>query len=205
MKKTLAIAAVLILTFAAGIFSTGCGPKNNVDIWTKKLEKKNLSESTELQYRLNLAYALDEQKRYDEALKQYDLILAKKNPKYHFIATNNKGNTLYNLERYEEALVLFEALVKDKPKDPTLWNNIAHCYHGLQKYDKAHEAYTKSLKLNPGYRQAQEGLNYLKQDMARAASAPKGEAPKKETAAPGEKTPDAEKAPAEEKAPAKTK
>jgi len=208
MKKTLAIAAVLILSFAAGIFSTGCGPKNPADFWAKKLEKKGLSQSDELKYRLNLAYALDEQKRYDEALKQYNLILAKKDPKYHYIATNNMGNTLYNLERYQEALALFESLVKDKQNDPTLWNNIAHCYHGMQQYGKAKKAYEKALKLRPGYRQAEEGLQYLKQDMARAATAQQqGGARKGEKAAPaatGTAAP-AGKAPEAGKAPAKTK
>ena len=185
MRKTLALAALMIFSLAAASLLSGCGPKDAAAYWGKKLENKNLTQEKELEMRLNYAYALDEQKRYDEALKQYDIIISKKVKKYEYIANNNKGNTLYKLERYHDALKNFEALVESRPKDSLLWNNIAHCYHGLKRYDKALEAYNKALALNPQNRPAQEGLNYLKQDMERAKTQP---AEKTDEAAPaGEK------------------
>lgn len=204
MKRIVIFSAVLICACAAMMIATGCNKSDNVEYWRNKLKKQS-PENVELDYRLNLAYALDEEGKklvdtgknlesngkrkeaddkyrqanqfFQEAVGEYDKILAKNNAKFRYKAMNNKAETLYNMQKYEDALAVFLVLVKEQPDNTLLHNNVAHCYHGLKQYTQALAEYNEALRLAPDNKQAQIGLGYLKQDMQNAAkSAPKGAA-----------------------------
>lgn len=173
MKSYITKACLLLISIVfASAFLTGCGPKDNSDYWRSKLKKAN-SESQKLEYMLNLAQALDSEKRYAEAVKEYDAILATKSKKHFFIAMNNKGFTLFNMGKYEEALPIFQALSAnppDKKFSTSLHSNIAMCYHKMKKYDLALKEYNLALELNAENKNAKVGLGILRQDLQQQAA-----------------------------------
>lgn len=173
MKSYITKACMLLITIVfATAFLAGCGPKDNSDYWRSQL-KKAKSDSQKLEYMLNLAQALDSEKRYAEAVKQYDAILATKSKKHYFIAMNNKGFTLFNMGKYEEALPIFQALSAnppDKKFSTSLHSNIAMCYHKMKQYDKALKEYNLALELNPDNKNAKVGLGLLRQDLQQQAA-----------------------------------
>ncbi len=173
MERNFSKACKILLTIVfASAFIAGCAPKDNSDYWRSQL-KKAKSNSQKLEYRLNLAQALDSEKRYAEAVKEYDAILAAKSKKHYFIAMNNKGFTLYNMGKYEEALPIFQTLSANPPEakfKTNLHGNIAMCYHKMKQYDKALQEYNLALELNPDNKNAKVGLGILRQDLQQKAA-----------------------------------
>ena len=58
--------------------------------------------------------ALDNLKRYEEAIAAYDQAI-RLNPNYA-VAYNNKGLALHNLKRYEEAIAAYDQAIRLEPK-----------------------------------------------------------------------------------------
>jgi tetratricopeptide (TPR) repeat protein len=63
-----------------------------------------------------------------------------------FIEKINKGNKLFEEKKYDEAIKLFEELIKEKPELKMINQNIGNCYFAMEKYEKAVEYYKKALK-----------------------------------------------------------
>ncbi len=63
-----------------------------------------------------------------------------------FLDKINKGNKLFEEKKYEEAIKLFEELIKAKPELKMINQNIGNCYFAMEKYEKAIEYYKKALK-----------------------------------------------------------
>lgn len=61
----------------------------------------------------------------------------------------NKGTTLMNEEKYEEALKEFKAAVTIDPKFAFCWDHIGICNRRLKNYEEALIAYKKSLEIDP--------------------------------------------------------
>ncbi|MDJ0557459.1 MAG: tetratricopeptide repeat protein [Microcoleaceae cyanobacterium MO_207.B10] len=63
----------------------------------------------------------------------------------------NRGNHLYRLERFEEALVAFERSIKIKENFYPAWYGKGNVLSGLGRYDAAIEAYKKTVKIKPDF------------------------------------------------------
>jgi Flp pilus assembly protein TadD len=72
--------------------------------------------------RMNLAYAYEQEKRYDEAIYHYEKILALK-PKD--VTARNNLAVLYDKKgRYDEAMQEFEGILQDEPKNALAAKNL---------------------------------------------------------------------------------
>jgi tetratricopeptide (TPR) repeat protein len=60
-----------------------------------------------------------------------------------------EGNALYNEKKYEEAIAVYENLVKANPDAYIIYLNIGNCWFELEQYDKAEENYKKVLEKDP--------------------------------------------------------
>lgn len=63
----------------------------------------------------------------------------------------NRGNHLYRLERFEEALVAFERSIKVKENFYPAWYGKGNVLSALGKYDAAIDAYQKTVKIQPDF------------------------------------------------------
>lgn len=57
-----------------------------------------------------------------------------------------KGNDLFNQEKYEEAISSYQKIVEKFPDAFILYRNIGNCYFQMEKYDMAEEYYLKVLE-----------------------------------------------------------
>ncbi|WP_041237853.1 serine/threonine-protein kinase [Gloeothece citriformis] len=66
----------------------------------------------------------------------------------------NKGNTLYQLQRYQDALQAYEASLDTNPNNPPTWKGKGDALQALKRYQNALEAYDEAIQLQPNYWQA---------------------------------------------------
>jgi tetratricopeptide (TPR) repeat protein len=93
---------------------------------------------------------LFKQKRFVDAEVKYKKAL-KENPNYS-TAGYNLGNAVYEQNRFEEALPLYELVAKSAGETETReksFHNMGNVMMKQKQYDKAIEAYKSSLLLNP--------------------------------------------------------
>lgn len=69
-----------------------------------------------------------------------------------------KGNSLFDEKKYEEAIKVFEGILQQEPEAYIINLNIGHCYFQMEKYDKALEYYQKVLDRQPENKNAMLGL-----------------------------------------------
>ncbi|HLP19121.1 MAG TPA: tetratricopeptide repeat protein [Chitinophagales bacterium] len=98
--------------------------------YKKALDKKNnMPEAT-----FNLGDAVYEQKRYDEAIKQFQLS-AQTNPDKGVKAKayHNLGNTFMQQNKWQEAVNSFKEALKNNPKDAETKYNLAYANERLRE------------------------------------------------------------------------
>jgi Ca-activated chloride channel family protein len=82
--------------------------------------------------------------------------------KHALVALYNKANTLYKLNKGEEALALYDQLIANTAAKPDLLAKIHYnkgvIYSASQKLPQSIEAYKQALRLNPEDNQARENL-----------------------------------------------
>ena len=66
----------------------------------------------------------------------------------------NKGNTLKELKRYDEALNHYDKAIHLKPDYAQAWNNKAITLQELKRYEEALNHYDKAIQLKPDYNEA---------------------------------------------------
>ncbi|MBK1989479.1 tetratricopeptide repeat protein [Sphaerospermopsis aphanizomenoides BCCUSP55] len=66
----------------------------------------------------------------------------------------NQGNTLLQLQRYEDALAIYEQVVNIKPTYPQGWYGQGKALFKLKKYQESLIAYDKAIQLQPDYLEA---------------------------------------------------
>lgn len=95
-------------------------------------------------------------KQFPQALASADKYLATspRDPQMRFLKGVIQGETA----KTAEAMESFSQLNRDYPELPEPYNNLAVLYAGLGEYDKAREALTMALRLNPRYATAHENL-----------------------------------------------
>ncbi|MDC1384048.1 sulfotransferase, partial [Candidatus Puniceispirillum sp.] len=74
---------------------------------------------------------------------------------------NNKGNTLKELYRFDEALAAYSKAISFKPKYAIAFNNRGNTYKDLNQVDAALADYKKAIFLKPDYAQAHRQISSL--------------------------------------------
>ena len=64
-------------------------------------------------------------------------------------AALNEGNTLFNEEKYEEAIGVFSKILEENPEVYVINKNIGNSYFQMEKYEEAEEYYRKVLEKEP--------------------------------------------------------
>lgn len=78
-------------------------------------------------------------------------------PKNIFLL-NLKANCLRALERFDEALEVYEYAIRVNPDVPELYNNMGNTYNSIDNAKKAKESFEKALGLKQNYFEAQINL-----------------------------------------------
>jgi cytochrome c-type biogenesis protein CcmH/NrfG len=85
------------------------------------------------------------------------------------------GNLYFDAERYDDAIMWYEAAVKLAPKDVNLSTDLGVCYYYTNQPDKALAQFDKSLALDPKHTKTLLNLGIVrafgKQDLAGATKA----------------------------------
>ena len=97
----------------------------------------------------NRGIALQDLRRYDEALLSYDKAISI-NPNYAE-AYSNRGNTLKELQRYDEALLSYDQAISIKPEFVDAHSNRGVILKELQRYDEALLSCDQAISINPNY------------------------------------------------------
>jgi tetratricopeptide (TPR) repeat protein len=84
---------------------------------------------------------------HEEALASFDKALELQ-PEF-YIAWGNRGNALFNLERYEEAIASFDKALEIKPDSHNAWNNRGNALFNLERYEEAIASFDKALEIKP--------------------------------------------------------
>jgi tetratricopeptide (TPR) repeat protein len=71
-----------------------------------------------------------------------------------------QANTLYDLQRYKDALNSYQEAVKIKPNYAQAWNGQAKTLSELKEYKDALTAYDKAIQLQPSYSEAWSGRGF---------------------------------------------
>jgi len=111
-----------------------------------KAVKQNPHSANAFNYR---GLALDELKRFDEAILSYDKAIKLK-PDYAE-AYNNMGTALDELKRFDEAILSYDRAIKLKPDYAEAYNNMGTALDELKRFDEAILSYDKAIKLKPDY------------------------------------------------------
>jgi len=96
------------------------------------------------------------QGQYPQALEQVDKYLAgkPKDAQGRFL----KGIVLTEMNKPNEAIVVFTKLTEDYPELPEPYNNLAVIYAQQKQYDKAKQALEMAIRTHPSYATAHENL-----------------------------------------------
>ncbi|EPH10967.1 tetratricopeptide repeat protein [Myroides odoratimimus] len=77
----------------------------------------------------------------------------------------DKGNALYQKEKYSEAITAFKAIEKQESSSPEVFFNLANAYYKTRDYVNAVYYYEKALKLNPSDTAIETNLNYARKEL----------------------------------------
>ena len=80
------------------------------------------------------------------------------NPKSE-AALNSKGNALFKMKKYEQALQCFKIAVRFKPDFIKGYNNKGNCHFALKQFDEAIKQYNAAISLDPNYLHAYNGID----------------------------------------------
>jgi tetratricopeptide (TPR) repeat protein len=110
--------------------------------------------------RHNYAVVLNRQGKAAAALPQVDALLAKepRNPGYR----NLKAAVLANLGNYAESIDVYEAVLKDFPRQPKIWMSYGHSLKTARRQDDSVAAYRRAIAMQPTLGEAYWSLANLK-------------------------------------------
>ncbi|RAM48949.1 MAG: protein kinase [Hapalosiphonaceae cyanobacterium JJU2] len=78
-----------------------------------------------------------------------------------------KANILYELQRYQDALSVYEKAVKIRPEYAEAWNGQASTLSKLREYKAALTAYDRAIQIEPDYLEAWIGRGFVLKDLRR--------------------------------------
>ena len=79
----------------------------------------------------------------------------------------NRGNTLYDLKRYKEAITTYDKAIKIRPEYSEAWNGQGNTLYELKRYKKALDAYEKAIQIQPKYLEAWIGRSFVLDNLQR--------------------------------------
>jgi tetratricopeptide (TPR) repeat protein len=116
--------------------------KNSETLWDHVTK---YYQNSALPYR-NRATYLRDQKRFDEALKDYDRSLKlKKNAD----VLNSKARLYFDLKKWDEAIVTYDQAIDMEPNKSEFWVNRGAAYAMKGNYQKSLEDLNKGMELDP--------------------------------------------------------
>jgi tetratricopeptide (TPR) repeat protein len=62
-----------------------------------------------------------------------------------------QANNLYKSKHYEEAISIYDKILKLDSENVRMWNNKGLCFHNLQRHAEAIPCYDNALNINPKY------------------------------------------------------
>ena len=77
------------------------------------------------------------------------------------IELSKQGNTLFDLQRYQDALEVYEKAVNIRPDYSQGWNGQGKTLDKLKKYKEALVAYDKAIQIQPDYLEAWIGRGFV--------------------------------------------
>src|SRR6476661_996275 len=83
----------------------------------------------------------------------------------------NRGNTLYNLSRFKEALAAYERAITLRPDYAEVWQEKAKTLYKLKKYQESQAAYDRAIELKPEYLEAWTGRGYALEKLQQSQEA----------------------------------
>ena len=78
-----------------------------------------------------------------------------------------QANTLYELQRYKDALTNYEKAVEIRPDYAQAWNGQAKTLSELKEYQLALAAYDKAIQIHPNYLEAWSGRGFVLNNLQR--------------------------------------
>jgi tetratricopeptide (TPR) repeat protein len=110
--------------------------------------------------RHNYAVVLNRQGKAAAALQQVATLLARepRNPGY----LNLKAAVLANLGDYAESIEVYEAVLKDFPRQPMIWMSYGHSLKTARRQDESVAAYRRAIAMQPTLGEAYWSLANLK-------------------------------------------
>src|SRR5215217_1895119 len=113
---------------------------------TSLADAQNVSNSTEIDTLFETANVLLNQKKYDEAIKYYDKILAINASEIDVL--NHKGLALLGLHKNEEAIQYFDQVLSINASDIYALINKGGALLALQKNEEAIQYFDQVLSMN---------------------------------------------------------
>ena len=96
--------------------------------------------------------SLEEQGRYEDAVREFQKISAQLNKTRYY---DDLGFCLEELRRYDEAIAVFNQTLSLDPKDSYAYRELGICYYKKQQLEKAIEALQQAVSLDPS-----DAVNY---------------------------------------------
>ena len=112
--------------------------------------------------RANLATVLYRQNRPVDAIAELDQLFDGHLDNETLGPANLKAAALGRIGEFEEALGLYEAILKDAPNQPRVWMSYAHTLKTVGRSDDGIAAYRRALELNPNLGEVWWSLANLK-------------------------------------------
>ncbi|MHC0062137.1 tetratricopeptide repeat protein [Nostoc sp. UIC 10890] len=77
------------------------------------------------------------------------------------IELSKQGNTLFDLQRYQDALAVYEKAVNIRPNHAQAWNGQGKTLYKLKKYKESLAAYDRAIQIRPDYFEAWSGRGFV--------------------------------------------
>ncbi|HET8732253.1 MAG TPA: tetratricopeptide repeat protein [Anaeromyxobacteraceae bacterium] len=144
-----AVVAVLLCVLAGLAWHRNGAWTTRIALWTSEVA----AHPQNFRAHANLAFAYDEQGRYEDALREYLEALhgSRNNPQNEWLLRNNVAAMLMQLGRLEEARVHLERVIQLRPDDPDPIVNLGRIYLGTGDAARAEALAQRALQVNPAH------------------------------------------------------
>ncbi len=143
--------------------------RNEVTAAEAALERVLLIQPEEANALQLLGLIRQGQGRAPEAEELYRRSLAVKGAQPH--VHHNLGMLLYQLRRFDEAILALNEAVRQKPNYAEAWLRLGHAHQSKGEFEAAEKAYRQALRVQPNFLMAQQSLGGVLNDQKRSTEA----------------------------------